>query len=154
MWTRKANARLVKMPLSTEQFEFEGNHDGYLRLRDPVQHTRAVTFEEQKMLLTIDDTVSGRVAHQIEQFWHFAPDIQIEVAEHELSAQIRGKTYSVHLLLIGSDLKLELIRGHEDPPLGWYSNAYESKQACSVLRISCLATETRIQAKFKISLSM
>ncbi|WP_296697759.1 alginate lyase family protein [Rhodoferax sp.] len=154
MWTRKANTRLVKMPLSTGQFDFEGNHDGYLRLKDPVQHARAVTFEEQNMLLTVDDTVSGRVAHQIEQFWHFAPDIQVEVAEHALSAKIKGKTFSVNLLFTGGDLKLELIRGHENPPLGWYSSAYESKQACSVLRISCLATEARIQAKFKISLSM
>lgn len=153
MWTRKANTRLVKMPLSTGQFHFEGSHDGYLRLRDPVQHARAVSFEEQNMLLTVDDTVSGRAAHQIEQFWHFAPDVHVEVAEHELSAQIRGKTYSVHLLFIGNDLKLELIRGLENPPLGWYSNAYESKQACSVLRVSCLATAARIQAKFKISLS-
>lgn len=153
MWTRKAKTRLVRMPHSPVQFEFEGSHDGYLRLSDPVQHARSVTFDNQEMSLEVSDTVTGGIAHEIEQFWHFAPEIQVEVGSDELAAHIKGKSFSIHVFFQGTGLKLELVRGCEDPPMGWYSNAYESKQECSVLRVSCLDTSARIQATFKMFFS-
>jgi hypothetical protein len=153
MWTRKANAHVERSPLSAEQFDFVGNHDGYLRLKDPVRHARSITFDNQAMLLTVNDTVAGSVEHEIEQFWHFAPDVQVDIRRDGLAARIEGKCFSIHADFAGVGLKLELIRGRENPPLGWYSNAYESKQPCSVIRISCLAIKAAIQAQFKISLS-
>jgi hypothetical protein len=96
--------------------------------------------------------VSGSSSHEIEQFWHFAPDVQIEIDGDELTARIKGRNFAVHACFVGSGLKLELIRGMENPPLGWYSKAYESKQPSPVIRISCVAVEAIIQARFKVLL--
>lgn len=152
MWTRKANTHVERYPLSTDQFNFIGSHDGYLRLRDPVRHTRAVAFDKEAMLLAVNDTVSGNASHQVEQFWHFAPTVQVEVVGDGLAARIKGGSFAVEACFSGNGLKLELIRGMENPPLGWYSSAYESKQPCSVIRVSCSATDAVIQARFKIFL--
>jgi hypothetical protein len=152
MWTRKADTHVERNPLSTAPFDFVGSHDGYRRLKDPVRHTRAVAFDKETMLLTVNDTVSGSSSHEIEQFWHFAPDVQIEIDGDELTARIKGRNFAVHACFVGSGLKLELIRGMENPPLGWYSKAYESKQPSPVIRISCVAVEAIIQARFKVLL--
>ncbi len=51
----------------------------------------------------------------------------------------------------GKDLALELVRGREDPPLGWYSRSYEAKQSCDVLKITTLSSAVPVECRFTIS---
>jgi hypothetical protein len=96
--------------------------------------------------------VSGSAAHQIEQFWHFAPSVLVEVAANKLTAHILGEHFSIQARFKGDGLTLELVRGADNPPLGWYSGAYELKEPCSTIRISCTAAVTTIEAQFDICL--
>jgi len=152
MWTRKAEARVVRAPLNAPKFDFEGSHDGYQRLNDPVRHVRAVRFDNQTMQLRVKDTVTANTPHVIEQFWHFAPDVRVEFAGAALTARILGEHFDIQARFNGDGLTLELVRGADDPPLGWYSGAYESKEPCSTIRVSCTAAGTTIEAQFDICL--
>ncbi len=149
MWLRKAHAHIERMPSSPQDFDFRGSHGGYTRLADPVRHARSVRFDGASNTLTVRDEVSGRKPHKVEQFWHFAPELDVRLTSHGLS--VRGKRFVLQLQASGADLQLELVRGAENPPLGWCSRTYESKRPCEVLRITSVSSAVPVECRFTIT---
>lgn len=149
MWLRKAGASIERMPASHHEFDFRGSHDGYLRLPDPVLHLRSVRFDSASNTLTVRDEVAAKKAHKVETFWHFAPGLDVRLTSQGLS--VRGKRFVLQMQASGEDLHLELVRGAENPPLGWYSAAYESKEPCEVLRITTVSSAVPIDCRFTIT---
>lgn len=149
MWLRKARAAIERMPQSPHDFDFRGSHDGYQRLADPVRHVRSVRYEADAGTLVVRDEVSARRPHGVELFWHFAPELNVRLTSSGLSA--RGKNFTLQMQAVGADLKLELVRGAEHPPLGWISRSYESRQACDVLRISTVSSAIPVECRFTIN---
>lgn len=148
MWTRKAAVRIQRLPDGPERFVFEGEHDGYLRLRDPLRHRRRVDFDAAQGRLTVRDELSARGRHLAEQFWHFAPGLQVSVTDGVL--RVQGRRFRLEGVFAGAGLALELLSGEDNPPLGWYSSQYERKQPCSVLRVTTTEISQPIEAQFKI----
>ncbi|MDK6077371.1 heparinase II/III family protein [Massilia varians] len=149
MWLRKAQARIERMPSSPNDFDFRGSHDGYTRLSDPVRHMRSVRFDGASNTLTVRDEVSARKQHKVELFWHFAPELDVRLTSHGLS--VRGKRFVLQMGVSGADLQLELVRGAENPPLGWCSRTYESKRPCEVLRITTVSSAVPVECRFTIT---
>ncbi|NNG23798.1 hypothetical protein HGB41_12415 [Massilia sp. ML15P13] len=149
MWVRKAQARIERMPNSPHEFEFRGSHDGYSRLSDPVRHLRGVRFDGASNTLSVRDEVSARKGHKVELFWHFAPELDVRLTSQGLS--VRGKRFVLQMQASGADLQLELVRGAENPPLGWYSRTYESKRPCEVLRITTVSSAVPVECRFTIT---
>ena len=149
MWLRKAVVRIERMPHAPGQFDFRGSHDGYLRLPDPARHRRQVRFDAASATLVVRDAVVAREPHRLEQFWHFAPGLEVSLARD--GVHVRGRRFALHLQVSGLNLVQELVRGCENPPLGWYSRSYESKQACDVFRISGLSGAVPVECRFTIS---
>ena len=149
LWLRKAHASIERMPTSPHEFDFRGSHDGYARLPDPVRHVRSVRFDAASSTLTVRDEVAGKKPHPMELFWHFAPELNVRLTSTGL--HVRGKRFALQMQASGADLKLELVRGAENPPLGWYSRCYESKQPCDVLRISTVSSAVPVECRFTIT---
>jgi hypothetical protein len=149
MWVRKATASIDRMPQSPHEFELRGSHDGYGRLPDPVRHMRTVRFDAATSTLVVKDEIGARRAHAVELFWHFAPGLNVRLTSSGL--HVRGNRFALQMVASGADLKLELVHGAENPPLGWYSRSYESKQACDVLRISTTSSAVPIECRFTMS---
>jgi hypothetical protein len=63
----------------------------------------------------------------------------------------RGKAFTLQMQALGADLKLELVRAAEHPPLGWVSRAYESKEPCDVLRITTVSSAVPVECRFTIN---
>ena len=149
MWLRKARATIERMPASPHEFDFRGSHDGYTRLSDPVRHLRSVRFDAATSTLVVRDEVAAKKAHPIELFWHFAPELNVRLTSTGL--HVRGKRFALQMHATGADLKLELVRGAENPPLGWYSRCYESKQPSDVLRLSTVSSAVPVECRFTIT---
>lgn len=149
IWLRKARASIERMPTSPHEFDFRGSHDGYARLSDPVRHVRSVRFDATSSTLTVRDEVAGKKPHPLELFWHFAPELNVRLTSTGL--HVRGKRFALQMQASGADLKLELVRGAENPPLGWYSRCYESKQPCDVLRITTVSSAVPVECRFTIT---
>jgi hypothetical protein len=149
MWLRKARASIERMPASPHEFDFRGSHDGYTRLADPVRHLRSVRFDASTSTLTVRDEVAAKKAHAFEQFWHFAPELNVRLTSSGL--HVRGKRFAMQMHSTGRDLKLELVRGAENPPLGWHSRCYQSKQPSDVLRISTVSSAVPVECRFTIT---
>lgn len=149
MWLRKARASIERMPTSHHDFDFRGSHDGYARLPDPVRHVRSVRFDGASNTLVVRDEVSARKPHQVELFWHFAPGLDVRLTSHGLS--VRGRRFVLQMQASGDDLHLELVRGHENPPLGWFSRNYEAREPCEVLKITTISSAVPIECRFTIT---
>jgi hypothetical protein len=149
MWLKKARAAIERMPQSPHEFDFRGSHDGYERLPDPVRHMRSVRFDAASSTLTVRDEIAAKKPHQVELFWHFAPALSVRLDSSGL--HVRGKRFALQMHVHGADLKLELVRANENPPLGWYSRSYESKQACDVLKISTVSSAVPVECRFTIA---
>ncbi len=149
MWLRKAQASIERMPSSPHDFEFRGSHDGYMRLTDPVRHVRSVRFDGATNTLTVRDEVAARKPHKVELFWHFAPGLDVRLTSQGLS--VRGQRFVLQMQVSGADLQLELVRGAENPPLGWVSRSYESKQPCEVLRITTVSSAVPVECRLTIT---
>lgn len=141
MWMHKAKATVDHLPASAAQFDFLGHHDGYRRLADPVQHQRSVRFDADQRCLIIHDVVSGKVSHKVEQFWHFGATLTLALSGNHL--YIKGQRFSAHMAFLGTDLQIQQFYGDEALPLGWMSNAYEVKQAISVIRV-CVESDVAV----------
>lgn len=149
MWLKKARAAIERMPQSPHEFDFRGSHDGYERLTDPVRHMRSVRFDAATATLTVRDEIAAKKHHQVELFWHFAPGLDARL--NSAGLHVRGKRFALQMHAHGADLKLELVRGNENPPLGWYSRCYESRQPCDVLKISTVSSAVPVECKFTIT---
>jgi hypothetical protein len=149
MWLKKARASIERMPQSPHEFDFRGAHDGYERLADPVRHMRSVRYDAASATLTVRDEIAAKKHHQVELFWHFAPGLDVRL--NSAGLHVRGKRFALQMHAHGADLKLELVRGNENPPLGWYSRTYESRQPCDVLKISTVSSAVPVECKFTIT---
>ncbi|MBN8453665.1 alginate lyase family protein [Accumulibacter sp.] len=148
MWTRKATTKVFHPPESPDSFHFDGMHDGYLRLADPVEHWRSVDFDAGTSLLVVTDRVLGHAEHAIEQFWHFAPAVEVTLSENQVA--VRGNHFFIEATFDGDGISLDLLSGSEDPILGWYSDSYERKCATTTLRVRALSPGTFIRASFRM----
>jgi hypothetical protein len=149
MWLKKAGAAIERMPQSPHEFEFRGSHDGYLRLPDPVRHLRSVRFDAASATLVVRDEFAARKPHQAELFWHFAPGLNVRLTSAGL--HVRGKAFALQMQVAGAGLKLELVRGAENPPLGWASRGYEAKEPCDVLKITTISSAVPVECRITIT---
>jgi Heparinase II/III-like protein/Heparinase II/III N-terminus len=88
---------------------FAGNHTGYSRLPDPVLHRRFI-FHLQDSFWLVRDVVEGRGAHQLEMFWHFAPDLELVKNGDALVARLKQPSQE--------DIRLDLLPMRDS---GWTS---------------------------------
>ena len=140
MWTRKANCRITRQPQQSADFDLVAEHDGYRRLTDPVTHQRNVRYSAAGQWLTIRDEVAGRQSHHIAQHWHFAPHLIVErIAED--TVLVKGKRFTLEMKWLGASFDIDIVRGDDTTPLGWYSKSYEAKEPCPVVRVTtCSST--------------
>lgn len=85
MWSAFRVARRARpKDVQTDHRSFaQAAHTGYLRLKDPVLHTRRVELRDDSLL--ISDLLEGRKAHRVELFFHCHPEAYITV---EMDSQL------------------------------------------------------------------
>jgi len=125
MWLRKATAKVLAYEILPRGQRFSGEHDGYVRLPDPVVHRRTIEFDARLNRFVVEDDIDCSGDHLVEIAWHFSERCRV-VAE---GAGVRAMTDKVELLisLKGRETAPCLIRGETDPPGGWISYAYGVK---------------------------
>jgi len=121
MWLHKARA--VRIAHDPAQF-FEGKQDGYMRLRDPVMHSRVIRFDSKRNTVNIEDTLECFGEHEVALHWHFAEGCRVESYEHSLHAVSRSKGLRMSCRF-GTGPKLYC--ASTAPIAGWISRTFDSK---------------------------
>jgi len=147
LWLAHARARCHCFDAGVDRDLFEGVHEGYWRLADPVLHRRRVEFRKRERELVVRDTLHCAREHAVELHWH--------LAEH---CEARAAGHAVEIVCHGVRLRLEcppelapprIVVGREHPPLGWVSRALGVKVPAPAVvcrgRMGPGSLETRIQ---------
>lgn len=113
---RMANARLW-----TEGDWVCGEHDGYMRLREGIMHTRKIRLQEENGFL-IHDEIRGRGTHDYVLRYHLAPNAQATVLENAVTAQFDDQV-QMEIEIAGVSGTIEIADGWVSPT--WYTK-YEA----------------------------
>jgi uncharacterized heparinase superfamily protein len=130
-WVHKAESRVHQF-VSGKSFDyFEGSHNGYERLVDPVTHTRSLLFLkadeacELPPYLIVRDQLMARSRHSYSLRYHFAPCTSAIARKNEVKAlDAAGSALSVRVFG-----KSELESRTEE---GWVSECYGKRVLCPV----------------------
>jgi len=125
MWLRKANAACSFWNSTLLQDVFEGWHDGYLRLADPVLHRRRITLDKQTRRIVIDDTLTMMEEHEIELRFHCAENVSVHAAADQDGYELRCGSSKVGLRLPRpGTFRVQTLHGDYESPAGWISRGY------------------------------
>jgi uncharacterized heparinase superfamily protein len=69
--SNRADPQMVKIDCDRHQNSIEGEHHGYLSLKDPLVHRRKLTFSPEEGSLLCEDSFCGDSSHNVKQFLHF-----------------------------------------------------------------------------------
>jgi hypothetical protein len=125
MWLRKAGAACSRWRSTDAEDIFEGWHDGYLALEDPVLHRRSITLDKAEGRIAIEDTLQMEGSHTVELFFHAHEECAAALEPGGATLRRGGRT----LRITWPDLPgvAELLRGSVAPIAGWVSRAFDCK---------------------------
>lgn len=123
-WHSRANATAEKW-ISQPRFDhFEGSHDGYRRLEDPVTHRRSVLFLKGDYWVIRDEADAQRV-HEYDLHFHFDADVDVSVSGD--GSFVEGQGFKLHTF--GDD-------GFWQQKESWVSRVHGNKKNAAYCRYS------------------
>jgi len=128
LWTRHAQAQRERWESAAGQEVWAGSHDGYLRLPDPVRHRRTLELDKAARLLRVTDRLECKSRHRVELFWHAHEACAAETDGPVVMLQ--RECAKVSLRMTAAGWLPQVVRGQEDPPLGWVSRSFDEKAPC------------------------
>lgn len=127
MWLKKANARCTLWLASDERDVFEGWHDGYTRLPDPVTHRRRITLDKRERRVVIEDSALMSGAHEIELLFHCSERCRIEPTADGYRLRQEGRTILLKLPQ-AEGCASRFYCGSTAPVWGWVSRNFDAKR--------------------------
>jgi hypothetical protein len=131
MWIDKARVRNVAFRTGDDEDVMIAEHDGYLRLKQPLLHRREIRLHKREARLTVTDDLLGEGSHEAEWFWHFAEAIQVRLEGDRVIATDAGR--QLEMRFSGFQPEITILNGQTDPMAGWISRAYQQKCATSTV---------------------
>lgn len=122
--------------LTTDWFDyFDGYHDGYERLDDPVTHGRQILFAKgENPFLFIWDSLMGEKAHRFDANLHFSPMGEVDELREDSVVLKFGKEHKLVVVpLFSGEVDRSVVSGQTNPPLGWVSYRFGSKHPAPVV---------------------
>ena len=149
LWGRRATARCTRWEPTAVGGSVSGEHDGYRHLHDPVAHRRTVSLDASRGDVLIMDELSCVGPHEAALHFHFAEQCTVDsMGGHRFRVDCGRGTLT---MTVDSDLSVELVRGGEQPILGWVSRCYHGKQASTTLRACRHWTgDTRVETRIAL----
>jgi len=132
MWLRQAAAGCSLWRSTPERDRFEGWHDGYARLSDPVLHRRAIRLEKRIRRVVIEDRLRTRGERLIELFFHCSERCAVEEDADGFALSRDGRTLRLRLPR-AAGAEARVYRGSSAPILGWVSRRYDEKEPCATI---------------------
>ena len=126
LWLRKANAGCSLWLSSAEKDRFEGWHDGYLRLADPVRHRRSIELHKRTRRIVIEDTLEMAEDHEVELFFHCHEASLVLAQDGGFIVRRGGTSLQIHLPKVAS-ARTHCYRGSLAPLAGWVSRSFDCR---------------------------
>jgi hypothetical protein len=127
MWLRKARAGCSLWLSSAQKDSFEGWHDGYMRLPDPVKHRRLIELDKKARRVVVEDSLEMAEEHEVELFFHCSEGCSVHpvpggfvLAQGDQVVRLR--------LPEAENAQAQVYCGSVSPILGWVSREFDRRQ--------------------------
>ncbi|MES9825015.1 MAG: alginate lyase family protein [Candidatus Thiodiazotropha endolucinida] len=151
LWLNHANTQCHQFTSSELKDYFKGSHDGYMRLKDPVSHSREISLEKNTNNLSVIDQIGCMSEHMIAMHWHFSEYCHVQFLQDH-TVQIVNGSVSI-IMTVDKQLEAQLISGQVSPPLGWTSRSFDYKTPIQTLRLSGkISGNSSFKTHFKITI--
>jgi hypothetical protein len=141
MWLNHYQTKLLKYLSNNKTDVISAEHNGYVQ--KGLIHKRSVRFDKETNEFEITDIVE--FLREEEHFFqiplHFHPDVSLVLSDHNICITTKRKKIEI---LLDKQFQYVLLRGNIYPIIGWYSEHFGNKEACS-----CILTEFRKQNTFE-----
>jgi len=125
---RDAKPHTSKWQNTDDKTIFEGEHTGYLRLKQPVIHRRYIEYDYAEKYFLIKDMIIGEGIHKIDLYFHFDVGIDLIIGDKRVQTNCEDG-YDIELNFIsGSQI---VISKYED----FVSKSYGMKANANVLQV-------------------
>ena len=151
MWLKKAHAGCRRWSTSAERDVFDGWHDGYMRLGDPVFHRRRITLDKPARRFRIDDVLEACGEHELELFFHCGELCSV-IPIPQGYALSQGPWRLILRLPRMQGAIWRLYCGSDSPVAGWVSRRFDHKQPTQTIAwrhrfVGRLALNTEISVR-------
>ncbi len=127
---------------------WQGEHDGYHRLKSPVTHRRAVLRIGDECWL-VADQLAGEAEHDYRLHWLFA-DLPFawDEAQHRLTLHTAAGAYAAQLLDLSRAGRCSIMRADPQRARGWRSVYYFDHEPALSVDLHCRAATARFVTVF------
>jgi hypothetical protein len=132
MWLRKAHAGCAQWRTSPGQDFFEGWHDGYRALSDPVMHRRRIVLDKAARRVVIEDVLQMEDWHDVELFLHAHEKCAVSMSAAGAKLARGDRALDIRFPH-APGAQTQVLHGSESPIGGWISRAFDRKQPSPTL---------------------
>ena len=127
-WTNWSRGKVLRHDANV----WQGEHNGYKRLADPVNHKRTVLALSDDRWLVVDHLM-GEQLHHYALHW-LLNDLSYEKQENSILLSLDSRRYKFSVGLMEGKSAFSVARGNENSTRGWRSQYYGHKEpAISVM---------------------
>jgi Heparinase II/III-like protein/Heparinase II/III N-terminus len=127
LWLNKARAACSLWLSSADKDSFEGWHDGYMRLDDPVKHRRLIELDKKQRRVLIEDRLEMGDEHDVELLFHCSEHCSLKAAPGGYTIRQEGR--AIRLTLPEHEkASTTVYSGSVAPIFGWVSRAYDNRR--------------------------
>ena len=128
-WKTVANCSLLEFADCADHVVFEGSHDGYHRLNDPVTHQRSILMPRWQAVVIVSDRFTAHARHDYAIRYHLAPGCEVDVFDNRIEAR-RPNGETLVMNFFASGMGLSRIRARVEA--GWVSTCYGQRAEAPV----------------------
>ncbi len=144
IWVNWSQGKILTFENNPGVKYWQGQHNGYSRLKDPVQHKRSVILLANQTWLVIDH-LSGLANHEFTLNWLLCNEFSmLKNQENKLQMQIKPGIYSAQFGLLDRKVPINTLSSDPVGTRGWVSHYYGIKEPA----ISTQLTVNQNQAHF------
>ena len=132
MWLRKARAGCNLWTSAADEDLFEGWHDGFMRLPDPVMHRRRIALDKVTRRVVIEDSLQMAGEHDIDLFFHCSERCQPEAAADGFTLRHGDRAISLKLPQ-AAGASVQVYHGSTAPVQGWVSRRFDQKRPAAAI---------------------
>lgn len=139
------NPQLIYWQSDENKDIFEGQHDGYDRLTDPVTHKRRIHLDKKINEITIIDYLSGSGIHNADLYFHFDTNIAIDIIDNKEVLTSLINEPNLRMVFEAEDVSYTL-----EENTGWISKQYGKKETARILNVNIVSAQLPLQFTTKI----
>jgi len=136
MWLEKADTKVELIGINDEYDYIRASHNGYIKQKVKVRPQREVLFLKNKFMIIIDRFLNyDNQEHNYSLNWHINENCKVE--SDVSNVKIENDIDYINLqTFCDEDFKINILKGSEEPILGWVSKSFDNKLPTNTIQIN------------------